>query len=113
MCPQCGQDIATFWKAKGYVEKLITALDHPEPETRMRAAWILGKRGETRAIGALIELARGTDDVYIATAAVEALGEIGTPGALAFLETLGNHPARMVRAAARRVIEGDHAQEKR
>jgi len=52
-------------------------------------------------------------DVYIATAAVEALGEIGTPEALAFLDTLGDHPAQMVRAGARRIVEGSHAQEKR
>jgi len=52
-------------------------------------------------------------DVYIATAAVAALGEIGTPEALAFLDTLGDHPAQMVRAAARRIVEGSHAQETR
>jgi hypothetical protein len=32
---------------------------------------------------------------------------------LAFLKTLGDHPARMVRAAAQRIIEGDHAEERR
>jgi len=52
-------------------------------------------------------------DVCIATAAVAALGEIGTPEALAFLDTLGDHPAQMVRAAARRIVEGSHAQQTR
>ena len=112
-CPGCGYDIRRSWDSKDYVDKLIVALRHPEQGTPIRAAWILGKRREMRAVGPLIELVRRTGDVYIATAAVEALGEIGTPEALAFMETLGDHPAQMVRAAARRIVEGSHAQEKR
>jgi len=112
-CPRCGLDIHSFYESKDYFEKLILALDHPEQETPIRAAWILGQRRETRAVSALIELIRRTADVYIATAAVEALGEIGTPEALAFLGTQGDHPVRMVRAAARRIVEASHEQAKR
>jgi len=112
-CPCCGCDIRRSWDSKDYVDKLIAALLHPEQGTAIRAAWILGQRREARAVGPLIELLRRTVDVYIATAAVEALGEIGTPEALAFLDTLGDHPAQMVRAGARRIVEGSHAQEKR
>ena len=112
-CPRCGFEIRGAWDTKDYVDKLIAALRHPEQGTPIRAAWILGQRREARAVGPLIELLRRTADVYIATAAVSALGEIGTPEALAFLRTLGDHPARMVRAAAQRIIEGDHAEERR
>jgi HEAT repeat protein len=112
-CPKCGFQIRRSWDSKDYVDKLIAALGHPEQGTPIRAAWILGRRREVRAVGALIELVRRTADVYIATSAVAALGEIGTPEALAFLDTLGDHPAQMVRAAARRIVEGSHAQEKR
>ena len=108
-CPRCGCDIRRSWDSKDYVDKLIAALRHPEQGTPIRAAWILGKRREIRAVGPLIELVRRTSDVYIATAAVEALGEIGTAEAMAFLETLDDHPAQMVKAAAGKITGGRHA----
>jgi HEAT repeat protein len=109
-CPTCGLDIRRFYESTDYVEKLILALDHPERETPVRAAWILGERRETRAVGALIGLVKKTTDVYIAAAAVEALGKVGTPEVLAFLETLGDHPVAMIRAAARKFLEVSHGQ---
>ena len=99
-CPACGLDIHQAWKSKDYVQKLIAALSHRQQSTPIRAAWILGKLRERRAVGPLIELVGRTNDVYIATEAVNALEEIDTPEAKAFLETLAGHPARMVREAA-------------
>ncbi|NLH42364.1 MAG: HEAT repeat domain-containing protein [Planctomycetes bacterium] len=109
-CPECGLNIRHFYDSKDYCEKLILALSHPERQTPLRAAWILGQRRERRAVSALIELVRRTDDVYIATAAVEALGKIRTPEALAFLGTQTDVEVRMVRAAARRIVEADHGE---
>ncbi len=109
-CPECGFDIRRFYDSKDYFEKLILALSHPERQTPLRAAWILGQRRETRAVSALVELIQKTDDVYIAAAAVEALGKIGTPEALAFVETLTDAEVRMVRAAARRIVEAAHGE---
>jgi HEAT repeat protein len=94
-------DIHAFWDSKNMVERLILALDHPEPETPIRAAWVLGERREAGAAAALAVLVRKTKDVYLATAAVEALGKIGTREALDFLNTLSSYPARMVREAAK------------
>ena len=105
ICPRCGVDIHAFWDSKNIAEKLILALDHPEPETPIRAAWILGERRETRGVEALIALVGKTRDAYVATAAVNALGEIGTARAREFLKTLAHHPARMVRGAARGILE--------
>ena len=104
-CPRCGVDIHGFWDSKDMVDKLILALDHPDHETSMRAAWILGERREARGVEALIALVGKTRDVYVATAAVNALGEIGTARARKFLKTLAHHPARMVREAARGILE--------
>ena len=112
-CPRCGLDIHSFYESKDYFEKLILALSHPERQTPLRAAWILGQRRETRAVSALIELTKRTTDVYIATAAVEALGKIGTPEALTFVETLTNTEVRMVRTAARRIVEAAHGKKTR
>ena len=109
-CPRCGVDIHAFWDSKDMAEKLILALAHPEPETPIRAAWILGERREAGAAAALAALVRRTKDVYVATAAVEALGKIGTREALGFLNTLSSYPARMVREAAREILRQHEAE---
>ena len=109
-CPRCGVDIHAFWDAKNMVERLILALDHPEPETPIRAAWVLGERREGGAAQALAGLVRRTRDVYVAVAAVEALGEIGTPEAMGFLRTLSVYPARMVREVAREILRQQEAE---
>jgi len=112
-CPRCGLDIRRFWESNDFLGRLIVALGHPEQDTRIRAAWILGQRRNPRAVAPLIEFVEKTQDVYAATAAVEALGRIGTPEALAFLERLEDHRARMVREAAQawlsKPTEGPHA----
>ena len=38
ICPACGADVEAVSRERTYVEKLIAALDHPEPETPVRAA---------------------------------------------------------------------------
>jgi enolase len=88
-------------KDKDYVEKLIVALGHPEPETPIRAASLLGKLRDERAVAPLIRLIERTQDVYTACAAVEALARLGTERACQFLRGVAStHPAAMVRDAA-------------
>ena len=99
-CPNCGLAIDEFWNSKDYLEKLILALRHPEPTTPVRAAWLLGKIGDPRAVVSLIEIVKETDDLYLAREAIKALGAIDTPQARHFIRTLANHPARMIRAEA-------------
>ena len=65
-CPKCGLVISEFWNSKDYLEKLILALRHPEPTTPARAAWLLGKIRDWRAVAALIDAAKGTSDLYLA-----------------------------------------------
>lgn len=62
-----------------YVEKLIAALRHEEPQTTVRAAWILGRIADRRAVGPLIDAAAGGGDPEFLAAVVEALGRIGDP----------------------------------
>ena len=109
-CSRCGADIHAFWNSKDMVEKLILALNHAEPETPIRAAWILGQRREVGAAQALAALVRRTRDVYVAIAAVEALVKIGTPEALGFLRTFSVYPARMVREAAQEILRQHEAE---
>jgi RNA polymerase subunit RPABC4/transcription elongation factor Spt4 len=81
ICPYCGLDIQEFWRSRDYVGKLIIALNHPEKETPIRAAWLLGQLKDKQAVSPLIDLIKKTEDVYIAREAVQALGEIATPEA--------------------------------
>jgi hypothetical protein len=106
ICPHCGIDIREFWKSEDYVEKLILSLGHPEKETPIRSAWLLGQLKDMRAVQPLIDLVKKTEDVYIARAAVEALGESDTPEARHFLGTLAHHQAKMLRDEARRILSG-------
>lgn len=64
-------------EGEDYTSKLISALEHPEPETPIRTAWILGELREGRAVDALTRLLEKGSDPYILAAAVEALGKIG------------------------------------
>jgi soluble P-type ATPase len=106
-CPYCSLNIAEFFKGKDYVERLIVALDHPEPETPMRAAFILGRLQDERAVEPLIKLIGATQDVYIARAAVEALSRMGTPRASQYLRAVATtHPAAMVRDLAAGAVSG-------
>lgn len=104
MCPHCGLDIHAFWKSKDWVEKLIVALRHPDSMTRTRAAWLLGKTGDPRAVDALIRLLRTTRDPYLAGEAVLALGETENRSARRFLKTLSNHSQPALGDKARWVL---------
>jgi HEAT repeat protein len=103
-CPKCGarQDIL---KQESLVNKLVRALRHPEPETPVRAAFILGKLKAISAVPALARLSRSASDPYIAAACVRALGEIGGREAYeAVRKLLEGEVSVIVRDAAREVL---------
>lgn len=106
-CPKCGLDIQAFFASKDYVDRLILALGHPLKETALRAATVLGKLQERRAVGALISTIRRSQDIYLTVASARALGEIGTNRAMRFLVKLCNHSARTVREQAARILAED------
>lgn len=110
ICPHCGVDIEVFWRERDFVERLILALRHREPQTPIRAAWILGRLRDERAVAPLARLLQEAPDVYIARAAAEALGLIGTPAALAFLRTMQDHPAMIVREAVEQALSKPESQ---
>jgi HEAT repeat protein len=100
--------IREFWESKDYVERLIVALNHPEKETPLHAALLLGRLKDVRAVQPLIELINRGSDVYIVREAVHALGEINTTESREFLGTLANHRAKMVRDEVKRIISKQH-----
>lgn len=104
LCPRCGADMEAVQRGRDFVEKLIAALDHPEPETRARAALILGLRGERRGVAALVRAVREGRDPFLVEAAVEALGRIGDAGSRGAIEAAALHGTLSVRRAARRAL---------
>lgn len=80
-CPHCGAAIHDIWRSKSYLEKLVLALNHPEPSTVMRAVWLLGELGDRRAVESLKRLLETTHDVFVTRAARVALEELETSDA--------------------------------
>jgi len=56
-------------------------------------------------VDALIALADRTVDIQIASAAIKALGKLGSPRAVPFLETLRNHPNLVIREEVRGILD--------
>jgi len=99
-CPACGADAERLSSERSYVQKLIAALKHPEPETPVRAAWLLGQLRATEAVPVLTRVVQESPDPYLVEAAVEALGQIGDPTCRATLAWAACEGAVRVRRAA-------------
>lgn len=89
VCPACGAIVET---AADIVDKYIAALRHPQAETRLRAAWLLGRMRAGRAVPALLAVVaahnRENYDPYLLSAAVESLGQLGERQAVPALVAL-------------------------
>jgi HEAT repeat protein len=88
-----------------YVDKLIEALHHEEPLTRIRAAWLLGRLREQRAVRTLIAAVETyrADPEFLAAAAT-ALGEIGDADGVPTLRRLARSSPLKSRLAAVRSL---------
>lgn len=83
--PRCGLDIPAFRSRRDDPGKPIAALEHPEPETPVRAAWVPRRTCDQRAVAGLIRLLETTQDGCAAREAMEAIAQ----------------PAQVAREAAR------------
>jgi len=114
VCMACGAVIEDT--GADIVDKYIAALRHPQAETRLRVAWLLGRMREARAVPALIAAvaAWGDHDPYVLSAAVKSLGLIGDKRAVPVLRALLAEPgvsfmARVEAAYALAAIGGEDA----
>ncbi len=71
-CERCGASLDEPI-GSDYVERLIHALDHPEPVTRSTAALVLGQIGDKRGLEALCRKAKTSSDMALLEAVAEAL----------------------------------------
>jgi HEAT repeats len=101
-CANCGEAIEAPVDT-GYTEQLVSALKHPARERRLLAAQMLGRRGDSRAIGPLRDAALG-DDPYVAAAALTSLMTLDPIGCNALAEQLGRIGSAPVRAAAQSAL---------
>jgi HEAT repeat protein len=102
----CGADLESLDK-RGFSEKLISALRHPEPLTAVRAVWILGQIKEKAAVPQLIEVLSLSPDPYMQEAAALALGKIGDDKAVDALskKLLDLNSYLIVRIASAKALE--------
>lgn len=110
-CPRCGADLTQ--DQRSYVEKIMGALEHPLPEARVRACWLLGTNHVDSASERLMEVARQDEDLFVRRAAVEALGHLRAPKVVPFLESLANSEDHWVSRSAKEGLsrlQGDVAQ---
>ena len=97
-CRRCG---AALEADDSFDERLVWALDHPEPATAIRAAEALGRRRYAPAVPALARVAGTSPDPYLARAATQALLEFeGDPAAQDALRRLRTHASVLVRQVA-------------
>lgn len=86
-CTTCGASLHE--PDKGFVDRLIDAIAHPEPTRAVIAAEVLGRLREERAVAPLlVRLARKPDSMDVTTAVAQTLGLIGAPQAVPELAAL-------------------------
>ena len=102
VCHECKADIETL-NHRGYFEKLVSALNHLERTTRIRAAYILGELRDRRAVkpfAKVVSKASGIQDVFFIEMIAVALGKVNGEEVLPILIRLMDHPSFLVRRAA-------------
>ncbi len=114
-CTTCGASLDET--GKGFTDRLIDAIGHPEPTRAVIAVEILGRLREERAVAALLaRLCRKPDSMDVTMAIAEALGMIGSPQGVPGLAALlldGERPlpARLAAAEALSALGGPAAEQ--
>lgn len=102
-CPHCGADVTEHEK-RGFEEKLINALNHPDRETVQRAVWILGRLKSLQAMNPLISLFERTENPYLKGEILDALYQIETPEALGFIIRSAHSEISIVKRRAKKIL---------
>jgi HEAT repeat protein len=103
-CPFCSADITEHEK-KGFEEKLINALNHPERETVQRAVWILGRIKSAKAVQPLMQLFERTVNPYLKAEILDTLYKIETPEANSLIVRSIDSEISIVKRKAKKLIE--------
>lgn len=85
-CPYCGNNLEL--DSRSFESKLVSALDHPLPETRIRICWLIGRNHIDMAAKKLMVMSQSDPDMFVRRAAVEGLSHLSSPEIGQFLECL-------------------------
>ena len=100
-CPKCGSDLAVV-DQRSFAEKLERALEHPDPQTVIRAADILARRHDDGGtLDILVRaLQRHWQEPFTAAGIVRAIVRLGGPRVHQTLIDALGHESILVRIAA-------------
>lgn len=90
-CPHCGYDLKQA-SENSFTDKLIKAINHPEPETPIRAASILGDLKVKEAVQPLLLKLNSQKDPFIIEAFVTAILKIDPSQVDKIKSILGKNP---------------------
>jgi HEAT repeat protein len=103
VCPRCSANVSS-WDEQAFTVKLVRALSHPEPDTRMRAIYLLGETRTHSALDALTQVYRNAADPFVKGEVIKAVGKIGGASALLLLFEALRHPSFIVRQEAEKAL---------
>jgi HEAT repeat protein len=103
VCPHCDHKISS-WDEKAFTDKLLQVLSHPEPQTAIRAVYLLGEKRTTEARDALARLFRRTKNPFLQSEVIEAMGKIGGDPAFSLLMEALHHPSFIVRGETAKAL---------
>lgn len=105
-CRHCGAALASP-AGDDYLAKLVWALHHPEPETRVRAAELIGRMGKAAlpAVAALVQAYTSAGDPFLRAAVVKACGSIGGDEASELVLKGAADPSYIVRLSSLAALE--------
>jgi len=103
ICPRCKANQQKL-DEEPFVQKLIRALNSAEPQTPIRAAYIIQMRKFTEAVPALLEKLKKSDDPFIIEAIINALLEIDEKKfKTCILKAAGENPPLTVKRALKKM----------
>lgn len=100
ICPVCNSNQLELEQTE-YSEKLIRALKHPEPETRIRAAEIIASLNLKKALPILLSLLEDEKDIFICRALVKSILKLDSNQMEIVKKMLGPQPSVILRKVLR------------
>lgn len=103
VCSRCSANISN-WETKTFAAKLLQALSPPEPQTQMRAVYLLGETKDASALDALGQVYRTSHDPFLQGEVIKAVSKIGGDFAVPLLIEALEHSSFIVRCESRTAL---------